>query len=144
MSDAHPSPRAAAFCAAAALALPLAVPEAPYERELARAGAPIFKTYCVSCHGADGRGDGELSGRLRYLPADLTRIAHRNKGKFPFDDVRRVVDGREPTKGHDRRDMPAWGDALKNPSEGYDERETKAKIEALVHYIASLQQEEKP
>ena len=48
-------------------------------------GAYVFRTYCASCHGALGRGDGPLADQLRYRPADLTAIARRNGGEFPTE-----------------------------------------------------------
>ena len=51
------------------------------------AGAYAYRTYCASCHGADGKGEGPLTENLRFRPADLTLIAKRNGGSFPVDRV---------------------------------------------------------
>lgn len=49
-------------------------------------------------------------------PTDLTTLAKRNKGVFPFDRVYAVIDGREIVRGHGDRDMPAWGDRYASDS----------------------------
>jgi mono/diheme cytochrome c family protein len=102
-------------------------------------GDQLFKTYCASCHGKSAKGDGPLADSLRFRPADLTLIAKRNGGKFDPDKVYRIVDGREPVKGHGGTDMPVWGDAFKRSVEGYSEKAVKERIQALVDYLKSIQ-----
>ena len=34
--------------------------------------APIVKKGCAECHGADGKGKGPMSSKLKIKPADLT------------------------------------------------------------------------
>jgi len=102
-------------------------------------GSYTYRTYCASCHGAKGKGDGPLAQSLRFAPPDLTRIAERNGGVYPADDVYQMIDGRKPLKGHGGPDMPVWGDAFKNTESGGGDEAVKAKIEALVDYIKTLQ-----
>jgi mono/diheme cytochrome c family protein len=102
-------------------------------------GGSIFKTYCASCHGPEANGDGPLAQQLRTAPPDLTRLAQRNKGRFDADKVHRIIDGRDPVKGHGGPDMPVWGDAFKESREGYSESKVKSRIAALVEYLASIQ-----
>ena len=108
--------------------------------EAAKAGEVLFRIHCASCHGASGRGDGTAAAGLEYAPADLTRISQRHKGKFPFDRVVQIIDGRKPMKGHGRTDMPTWGDALLSAREGYDKDKVKEQIRRLAHYLASIQE----
>ncbi len=70
----------------------------------------------------DAKGDGPLAGNLRHAPPDLTVLAKRSGGKFDADRVHRMIDGRDPIKGHGGPDMPIWGDAFKRSTEG-SERE---------------------
>ena len=105
------------------------------------AGSSVYRTYCGSCHGADAKGDGPLAEHLRFRPPDLTLIAKRNGGSYPADMVYRIIDGRDPVKGHGGPEMPVWGDAFKNVTEGYKEADVKAKIEALVDHLRTLQVE---
>jgi len=123
---------------AALLALPATAPTALAEEAQAGGGA-IFKTYCSSCHGAEAKGDGPLSQQLRTVPPDLTKLAARNKGQFDADKTRRIIDGRNPVKGHGGPDMPVWGDAFKQSAEGYSEEKVKARIDALVAFLESIQ-----
>jgi mono/diheme cytochrome c family protein len=102
-------------------------------------GDALFKTYCASCHGKAAKGDGPLAESLRFRPADLTLISKRNGGKFDADKVYRIIDGRDPVKGHGGTDMPVWGDAFKRSVEGYSEDAVKARIQALVEYLKSIQ-----
>jgi mono/diheme cytochrome c family protein len=105
----------------------------------AAGGAYAFRTYCASCHGTDGRGEGPLTDSLRFRPPDLTLIAKRNGGEFPTEKVVRIVDGRNPLKGHGGPEMPIWGDAFRNAETGYDDAAARAKVRAVVDYLKTLQ-----
>ena len=108
-------------------------------------GSQLFRSYCASCHGAGGKGDGTPATSdprpdKRVAPTDLTRLAKRNHGKFDADRVRRAVDGRGPKEIHGGSDMPVWGDAFKRAGEGYSEEKVKERIDALVEHISTLQE----
>ena len=103
------------------------------------AGAFTFRTHCTRCHGTEGRGDGPSADNLRFQPPDLRLIAKRNRGEFPADRMRRIVDGRVPVKGHGGSEMPIWGDVLKNADVGYDSHVVELQIRAVVEYLRSLQ-----
>ena len=133
---------AAGLVAAAAVSKTraLAAPQQTKEAVVAGyTGSDAFKSYCGSCHGTSARGDGPLANELRYRPADLTRIAKRNGGKFDGEQVFKIIDGRRPVKGHGGTDMPVWGDAFKQSSDTYSEAAVKARIQSLVDYLASVQ-----
>jgi mono/diheme cytochrome c family protein len=102
-------------------------------------GAAVYKTYCAVCHGKEAKGDGPLAANLRHAPPDLTTLAKRNEGKFDGPSVHRIIDGRDPIKGHGGPDMPVWGDAFKNSTERYSEKAVTQRIEALVEYLNTLQ-----
>jgi mono/diheme cytochrome c family protein len=102
-------------------------------------GRALFDTYCASCHGRSGRGDGPALEKLHAQPADLTGLAKRNGGVFVAARIERIIDGRE-VKAHGSFEMPVWGDALKR-REGLDEQAVKARIEAIVRYLKSIQQQ---
>ena len=103
-------------------------------------GSELFRSYCASCHGAGGKGDGPLAANLRVAPTDLTRLAKRNHGKFDAAKVRQAIDGRGPKEIHGGADMPVWGDAFKRAGEGYSEAKVKERIDALVEHIETLQE----
>ncbi len=101
-------------------------------------GDSLYRTYCATCHGASGKGDGVLAASLRVRPSDLTRLAKKGE-KFDGERVAKVIDGRQEVKGHGDSDMPQWGDAFKRSAEGYSEKAVKARIDALTAYLETLQ-----
>jgi mono/diheme cytochrome c family protein len=102
-------------------------------------GAYAYRTYCASCHGTDGKGEGPLAESLRFHPPDLRLISKRNGGEFPAEKVHRIVDGRKSLQGHGGPDMPIWGDAFRNADTGYDDAKVKEKIRSVVDYLRTLQ-----
>jgi len=127
---------------AVALMLGPAAPQAassPDEPSSEESGDYLYRTYCASCHGTAAKGDGPLAASLRVRPADLTRFAKKNAGKFDPEKVGKAIDGREDVKGHGSSDMPVWGDAFKRASEGYSEKLVKARVDALAGYLERLQ-----
>jgi mono/diheme cytochrome c family protein len=100
------------------------------------AGSQLFRTYCASCHGASGRGNGPLADQLRRPPPDLTQFTRRNGGMFPSERVYRIIEGRD-IPSHGDREMPIWGDIFKVGSSGL---EVRARIDAIVRYLAGIQE----
>ncbi len=102
-----------------------------------------FMAHCASCHGADGTGDGPVAAALDPPPADLTTIAQRNGGDFPFAEVMAVIDGYDAPS----RQMPAFSDLLAAgetvPFDIGDGRltPTPAPLIALTEHVRSLQAE---
>lgn len=101
-------------------------------------GAQLFKTWCASCHGLTAQGNGPLAQALKVPVPDLTQIAAMNGGLFPTARVARVIDGRD-VGSHGDPDMPVWGTAFKSTREGYSEESVRARIEAVVRYLESIQ-----
>ena len=128
--------------AVAAITLPWVVPVSATQQPVANksipAGSGLFSTYCIVCHGADGKGTGPLASSLKRRPADLTALAKTNGGTFPREMVGKVIDGREPVKGHGGGDMPVWGDAFER-SQDAGPQAVKDRIDALVEYISNIQ-----
>jgi mono/diheme cytochrome c family protein len=102
-------------------------------------GAMLFRSYCASCHGADGRGAGPVANELRRLPPNLTTYAKRNGGVFPSERLRQIIDGRG-VSSHGDREMPVWGNAFKRTGDGLSEGALRLRIEAIVDYLASMQE----
>lgn len=102
-------------------------------------GKQKFEVYCASCHGAGAKGDGPFSATLRKRPADLTQLASRNKGEFPKDVVAKLIDGRTRDEAHRKSDMPVWGDVFAKSETSADAAAVKARIDALVEYLATIQ-----
>ena len=100
-------------------------------------GRKLFMTYCASCHGTAARGDGPVADTLSVRPADLTQLA--KGGPFVADRIQRIIDGRDRyVKAHGSLEMPVWGDAFKR-RDGLSEEGVKARIEAIVRYLQSVQ-----
>jgi mono/diheme cytochrome c family protein len=72
----------------------------------------MYLKYCGACHGPGGKGDGIAGTFMRPKPADLTQIARKNGGEFPFERTMEVIDGRRTVRAHGDPDMPVWGEVL--------------------------------
>lgn len=102
-------------------------------------GRVTFGRYCVSCHGPQAKGDGPLARDLRVAVPDLTTLAQRSGGKFPYDRVVQVIQTGETVRGHGTTDMPAWGNTFKK-TKGTGEATADAAIRNLSQYLRTLQQ----
>ena len=130
--------RGAFVVATAGFALVAAVASA--QSPSAEGDRATFVRYCSSCHGRTGRGDGPVADGFRIRPQDLTQFARRNGGMFPAEQTRRLVDGRDArVRAHGASDMPVWGDAFVK-REGLDDKAAKARIDAVVRFLESIQE----
>jgi mono/diheme cytochrome c family protein len=77
-------------------------------------GKSEFQSSCASCHGADAKGKGPVSGQLRTAPSDLTMLAKNNNGVFPTNAVYETIYGSKTIPAHGTREMPIWGERF-NP-----------------------------
>lgn len=107
-------------------------------------GEAEFLNSCAACHGADGKGNGPLAGQLAERPADLTMLSDRNGGRFPFDRVIAIIDGRFVVPGHGERDMPVWGrQFLEQDTEDFGAEDaeivTSVRMRELADYLETLQ-----
>jgi len=101
-------------------------------------GKVIFGRYCASCHGKNGRGDGPIAADLRVRPTDLTRLAAKAGGRFPFAAVVESIDGRRQTRGHGTGDMPVWGEVFQR-TKGTGTPTVEAAEQRIAHYVWSIQ-----
>ena len=103
------------------------------------AGRDLFQSYCATCHGRDGKGNGPVVAALRVPPPDLTLLARHNSGTFPRERVEAFVtnDGNVPTPAHGSSEMPVWGPVF----HGLDASDTlmRIRIGNVVEYIESFQ-----
>jgi mono/diheme cytochrome c family protein len=103
-------------------------------------GRALFATYCASCHGIDGVGDGPVAEQLRTRPPNLTQFAVRNHGVFPAERLHRIIDGGDTTaRSHGSMEMPVWGDAFRK-RDGLDAEEARMRIDAIVRYLGLIQE----
>lgn len=104
-------------------------------------GKVMYKQYCASCHGIDAKGQGPLASMLKVPPANLTTLAKRHYGKFPYDYVSDILRyGPGPSILHGSPDMPTWGPIFQYIDKN-DERAVQQRIKNLCNYLASLQEE---
>jgi mono/diheme cytochrome c family protein len=76
-------------------------------------GEPLFQTYCMVCHGTDGKGTGPAAAGLPHAPADLTHHFHRAPGDGDAYLFWRVSEGGQVEPFHSMQSvMPAFKDFL--------------------------------
>src|SRR5262245_39563158 len=125
-----------------ATATALAQEQRNFDRSEATMGETIYYRYCAACHGREGRGDGPVAQGLVRKPIDLTALASKNKGAFPFDKVARSIDGRETPRAHGAPDMPVWGEVF-GKTTGTDAPSVEAAVSRITHYVWSIQPQSK-
>lgn len=102
-------------------------------------GAKIYQYHCAACHGMDARGHGPASVELKHPVPDLTLIARRASGKFPYQQIKETIDGKGPGPiAHGVREMPIWGPIFHQIESDQDWGEIR--LEAVTKYIESKQE----
>ncbi len=104
----------------------------------AASGQEMYMSYCAVCHGKDAKGGGPAAEALKVAPADLTSLAQKNGGKYPFDRVTSVLRGQANLAAHGNEDMPVWGPIFWKMSGGH-EGEVALRVTNLNKYLESLQ-----
>lgn len=116
------------------------VPASASDDPLVR-GRASYDAYCASCHGPEGKGDGEVAADLATPPANLTQLAAKNNGTFPVDSVYQTIDGRADVEAHGPREMPVWGNIWsESGDEPIPQEVVEQRINELVEYIRSIQE----
>ncbi len=121
------------------------------EKNASHMGHEDFENYCGSCHGLDGKGNGPMASELKAKPADLTQLAKKNGGDFPYRTVRSYIDGQTDEgniRSHGSREMPVWGKVFRSELGVVEGRRgtvgahayAKAKILNIVDYLDSIQE----
>jgi mono/diheme cytochrome c family protein len=100
-------------------------------------GPDLFRAYCASCHGKDGRGNGPAAPALKVTAPDLTAIAKNNGGRFPSVRVRQIIMGEDVITAHGSREMPVWGPIFHQIESDVDRGYVR--VENLVKYLESIQ-----
>lgn len=113
-------------------------PRAQDKRPDYSSGAYLYRTFCASCHGETGRGDGPVADLSVPRAPDITALQRSAGGTFPRARVLGVLDGSIRLEGHDGGAMPNWSQVLRR-TEGDDDRVVRKRLEALVSHVESLQ-----
>lgn len=117
-------------------------------------GKHEYESNCAVCHGPGGKGDGPYMSFMAYKGkgvGDLTLIAKRNAGAFPFQRVYEQIDGTQQVEVHGPRNMPVWGkDYVRQAREAYRDENymmkpydpelyTRTRILALTDFVYRIQ-----
>lgn len=100
-------------------------------------GKRLYGNYCAKCHGRLGAGN---QGGTGSGPR-LSDLASRNGGAYPFDQVVRIIEGRDQYRAHGSP-MPSWGskfDRLFGLGPDATKNEGDAWIRSLARYVGELQ-----
>jgi mono/diheme cytochrome c family protein len=110
----------------------------PVSPTRAHSGVAMFKTYCATCHGLDGKGGGPAAEALKVAPSDLTLLKQKNGGVYPAVRVSRVIERAEDIAAHGGSEMPIWGPIFES-LDPYNKAVTELRIANLTKYIESIQ-----
>lgn len=126
------------FAALAFLAL-AAAPALAQEEKVLNDGKIDFEENCAACHGQSGMGEGKMAEMLTSKPPDLTRIAQRNGGTFPFWKVYDIIGGETPVRAHMLSPMPVWGSRFRAEEQTHWYAPAHVRILEITHYLESIQ-----
>ena len=114
-------------------------PEGAGQSRIPIEGSKIFQHHCAACHGTDGRGHGPGSAALKHTAPNLTLISQRNGGKFPYQHIKDLIEGKEPSLlAHTDREMPIWGPIFHQIESDQDWGEVR--LDAITKQVQSIQQ----
>ena len=102
-------------------------------------GKDLYLAYCASCHGKLGKGDGPVASALKGPLADLTTISKRNRGKFPREEMEKIILGEQKSarSAHGSEQMPVWGPVFRKVEN--DQDFGLVRVRRLVEYLMSIQ-----
>ena len=106
-------------------------------------GQREYMIACAGCHGESGKGDGPVAEHLKIETPDLTGLAAKNGGEFPFEYTVFMIDRRNVIPVHGN-DMPVWGDRFQASATSRSgetaEMVARGRILSLAYYLQSIQQ----
>ena len=106
-------------------------------------GKAIYQSYCATCHGDSGEGDGPFARAMSKPPKNLTLLAVRHNDQFPRAKAMSIVDG-YARSNLDGPGMPEFGELLAGDLVPFDSGDglptpTPRRLVALVEYLESIQ-----
>jgi mono/diheme cytochrome c family protein len=109
-------------------------------------GKAEYDVHCAVCHGIAGKGDGPYKSSMTKAPTDLSQLAKKNGGTYPFERVYEIIDGRRDVGAHGTREMPIWGNRYAVRAGEYyvdvpydPEAYIRGRVLALTEYVYRLQ-----
>lgn len=124
----------------AASLITLAMPSRAGQSRIVAEGGEDYARHCAACHGLVGRGDGPMASSLVREPTDLTGIAARHGGAFPFWRVYRIIDGSETVAGHETFQMPHFAARLARDDAKPGYPPAYLRILMLTHFLEAIQE----
>ena len=113
------------------------IKKAPAPNTSPASGKEMYLSYCASCHGKNGTGNGLAAPALKMPATDLTELSKQNKGVFPAAHVNTILtvgDG----AAHGSAEMPVWGPVFRSFKPG-DQAQVQQRVTNLTQYLESLQ-----
>lgn len=101
-------------------------------------GRQMYQSYCASCHGLNGKGDGTVAAALKTPPPDLTVLTRNNGGKYPWAHVTSVLEYGVAIPSHGSAEMPVWGPVLGKMDQA-NSQEKALRITNLSRYLETMQ-----
>ncbi len=106
-------------------------------------GAADFAELCAPCHGAGGKGDGELGKTLAHRPADLTGLSARHGGTFPMAYVMSKIWGYSHGEAPSAL-MPKFAPLMEGPTVLVDtgdgiQTPTPQRLVEIANYLVTIQ-----
>lgn len=130
-----------AALAVAALLIQFIGPAAAQDADI---GAALFADYCAACHGASGKGDGDMANLMTIPASNLTILSVGNDGEYPMLRVIHTIDGRTGVRAHGGA-MPVFGRVFSATDAGPENPygsvlEVRGRVLSLAMYLESIQQ----
>ncbi len=110
----------------------------PVTKTASVSGKQMYGSYCASCHGVDGKGDGPVGLMLKNPPADLTVLSRNNGGKYPAARVVSVLQFGAKIPSHGTAEMPVWGPVL-GKMDQTNSLDRPLRISNLSRYLETIQ-----
>lgn len=114
------------------------VKRGPIQPTSPASGREMYMEYCAVCHGKDAKGGGPAASELKRTPPDLSTLAKRNGGKFPYTEVSNTLRFGTTVPAHGSREMPIWGRLFGSLNTSHDV-EVHQRVVNLTNYLASVQ-----
>lgn len=112
------------------IALMISIPEVSANPPLAYEGRRLYVSYCLLCHGPQGKGDGPLAKAMDISPANLSTTVRSRSDTI----LTKIItgEGRQTITGRDRHNllneaMPEWKDVF-----------SQTQVQALIAYLRFL------
>ncbi|MGB9029892.1 MAG: cytochrome c [Acidobacteriaceae bacterium] len=136
----------AAVLATAAFGIAQTTPiikDVPVKPTSPASGKQMYTTYCATCHGVDGKGNGPAAAALKDHPTNLVQLTRDNGGKFPDTHIYSILQFGMENPAHGSVDMPIWGPALRSLDKGSSSpnMQEHQRLANLTNYLKSIQQQ---